>query len=312
MPVLDQSQFEQYSSLEFLARQVVEGFITGLHKSPFHGFSVEFAEHRLYNRGESIRNIDWKLYGRSDRLYVKRFEEETNLRSRLIIDISASMAFPRPEKPDPAHPNKLLYAVQLAAALLYLLRKQRDAAGISLFSETVDLHTQCKSNALHYKYLFRELEKVLDLQSGKEKKRTAVSSVIHELAERIHQRSLVLIFSDMFENSAEEEADALFASLQHLKHNKHEVVLFHVTDKNKELEFGFDNRPYRFLDMESNQEVKLFPDEVRTYYIERIGRFMRNLKEKCGQYHIDFVEADINEPFDHIFTSYLVKRSMLH
>ena len=217
MPVIDQSQFEQYSSLEFLARQVVEGFITGLHKSPFHGFSVEFAEHRLYNSGESIRNIDWKLFGRSDRLYVKRFEEETNLRCQVFIDNSSSMYYPVINKPDIQNPNKITFSVYLTAALLFLLRKQRDAAGLSFFSDTVELHTQCKSSSAHYKFLYRELEKLLHPISPGNRKKTALAQVIHELAERIHRRSLVLIFSDMFENTA--EIEEMFSALQHLKHN---------------------------------------------------------------------------------------------
>ena len=158
---LEQSRLEQFSPLEFLARQVVEGFITGLHKSPFHGFSVEFAEHRLYNPGESIRSIDWKLFGRTDRLYTKRYEEETNLRCQVFIDNSSSMYYPVLAHPDIDHPNKITFSVYVAAALIYLFRKQRDAAGISVFSDSVELHTQTKSNTVHHRYLFSELEKLL-------------------------------------------------------------------------------------------------------------------------------------------------------
>lgn len=310
MPVLDQSHFEQYSSLELLARQVVEGFITGLHKSPFHGFSVEFAEHRLYNSGESIRNIDWKLFGRSDRLYVKRFEEETNLRCQVFIDNSSSMYYPVIAKPSLENPNKITYSVYLSAALLYLLKKQRDAAGLSFFSDTVELHTQCKSSSVHYKYLYRELEKLLKPVPPGSNKKTALAQVIHELAERIHKRSLVLIFSDMFENSS--GTDEFFSALQHLKHNKHEVIMFHVADKKKEFGFEYDNRPYKFIDMESGQEIKLYPEEVKQQYLEGIGQFRKDLVLRCGQYKIDLVEADINEPFSQVLLPYLVKRSRMH
>ncbi len=310
MPVLDQSQFERYSPLEFIAKQVVEGFITGLHKSPFHGFSVEFAEHRLYNPGESIRNIDWKLFGRSDRLYVKRFEEETNLRCQIFIDNSSSMYYPVINKPDIGNPNKITFSIYLTAALMFLLRKQRDAAGLSFFSDSVELHTQCKSSSVHYKYLYRELEKLLHPVSPETRKKTALAQVIHELAERIHRRSLVLIFSDMFENSAETEE--LFSALQHLKHNKHEVVLFQVVDKKKEVEFIYENRPYKFIDLESGQEVKLFPEEVRQQYLKGIEKFRKDLVLRCGQYKIDLVEADINASFNHVLMPYLVKRSMLY
>jgi uncharacterized protein (DUF58 family) len=310
MPVLDQSNFEQYSSLEFFARQVVEGFITGLHKSPFHGFSVEFAEHRLYNSGESIRNIDWKLYGRSDRLYVKRFEEETNLRCQVFIDNSSSMYYPVISKPDISHPNKITFSIHLTAALLYLFRKQHDAGGISIFSDQIELHTPCKSTSVHYKYLYNELEKLLHPVSPDSRKKTALSATIHELAERIHRRSLVLIFSDMFENSA--ETSQIFSALQHLRHNKHEVVVFHVTDKKKEIDFDYDNRPYKFTDLESGQEIKIIPDRVREYYLSGIDKFRKELILRCGQYNIDLVEADINEPFHHVLLPYLVKRSKLY
>ncbi|MEI7490008.1 MAG: DUF58 domain-containing protein [Bacteroidota bacterium] len=310
MPALDQSHFEQYSSLELLARQVVEGFITGLHKSPFHGFSVEFAEHRLYNSGESIRNIDWKLFGRSDRLYVKRYEEETNLRCQIFIDTSSSMYYPVIKNPDIHSPNKITFAIYLTAAMLFLLRKQRDAAGLSFFSDSIELHTQCRSSSVHFKYLYQELEKLLHPISPETRKKTALNQVIHELAERIHKRSLVLIFSDMFENTTETEE--LFSALQHLKHNKHEVVLFHVVDKNKEMDFDYENRPYKFVDLESGQEIRLFPEEVRQQYISSIEKFRKDLVLRCGQYKIDLVEADINASFNQVLLPYLVKRSRMY
>lgn len=307
---IDSSRLEQFRSLEFLARQVVEGFITGLHKSPFHGFSVEFAEHRLYNPGESIRNIDWKLYGRTDRLYVKKYEEETNLRSRILIDNSSSMYYPVHERPGIDNPNKITFAVYVGAALIYLFRKQRDAAGLSIFSDNVELHTQSKSSIAHHKYLFSELERLLRPLPPGTRNRSAVADTIHGLAERIHQRSLVIILSDMFENTR--NPDDLFSALQHLKHNKHEVVLFHVTDHAKEIAFSFDNRPYRFIDMETGQQVRLFPSEVKQQYIEAIGRFREQLKLRCGQYHIDLVETDINKGFEQVLLPYMVKRSKLY
>ena len=309
MPLLDQSHFEQYSSLEFFARQVVEGFITGMHKSPFHGFSVEFAEHRLYNSGESIRNIDWKLFARSDRLYVKRFEEETNLRCQVFIDNSSSMYYPVISKPDIAHPNKITYSVYLTAALLYLFRRQHDAGGLSIFSDQVELHTPCKSTSVHYKYLYTELEKLINPISPEKRKKTALAATIHELAERIHRRSLVLIFSDMFESSS--DPGQIFSALQHLRHNKHDVVVFQVTDKRKEIDFVYDNRPYKFTDLESGQEVKVLPDRVREHYLSGIESFRKELILRCGQYSIDLVEADINAPFSQVLLPYLVKRSKL-
>ncbi|HTX88462.1 MAG TPA: DUF58 domain-containing protein [Bacteroidales bacterium] len=306
---LQTGRLEQFKSLEFLARQVVEGFITGLHKSPFHGFSVEFAEHRQYNTGESVKNIDWKLYGRTDRLYVKRFEEETNLRCQVFIDSSSSMYYPVIKDPGPDNLNKITFSVYVAAALIYLFRRQRDAAGISIFSDRVELHTHSRSSSVHHKYLFSELEKLLVPLSPDARKKTAAAQAIHELAERIHKRSLVIILSDMMENSARTED--LFSSLQHLRHNKHEVVLFNVVDKNKELDFDFENRPYRFVDLESGEELKTYPSGVREQYTQAIQAYRTGLKLRCGQYLIDYVEADINQGFEQVLLPYLVKRSKL-
>ena len=309
MPSIDQNRLEQFSSLEFLARQVVEGFITGLHKSPFHGFSVEFAEHRLYNSGESVRDIDWKLYGRTDRLYTKRYEEETNLRCQVFIDNSSSMYYPVSPKPDIDHPNKITFSVYIAAALIYLLHKQRDAAGISVFSDSVELHTQSKSNAVHHRYLFSELEKLLVQRHPDNPRGTRVAQTIHELSERIHKRSLVIILSDMFENDAGN--DALFSALQHLKHNKHEVILIHVVDKNKEIDFDFDDRPYKFIDLESGEQLRVVPTKLKGKYVETLARFRDELRLRCGQYHIDIVEADIHAGFEQVLLPYLVKRNRL-
>ena len=307
---IDQHRLEQFSSLEFLARQVVEGFITGLHKSPFHGFSVEFAEHRLYNTGESIRSIDWKLYGRTDRLYTKRYEEETNLRCQIFIDNSSSMYYPVIAKPDIDHPNKITFSVYVAAALTYLFRKQRDASGISVFSDSVELHTLTRSNPVHHRYLYSELEKLLIPRSLDKQKGTRVAQSIHELAERIHQRSLVVIFSDMFDQSPVTEE--LFSALQHLKHNKHEVILFHVVDKGREIDFDFDDRPYKFIDIETGEQLRLHPAALRTQYVEKITSYKNELRLRCAQYHIDFIEADINAGFEQVLLPYLVKRSKLY
>ncbi|HNX85910.1 MAG TPA: DUF58 domain-containing protein [Bacteroidales bacterium] len=309
VPTIDKTRLEQFSSLEFLARQVVEGFITGLHKSPFHGFSVEFAEHRLYNSGESVRDIDWKLYGRTDRLYTKRYEEETNLRCQILIDNSSSMHYPVIPAPDLSHPNKITFSVYMAAALIYLLHKQRDASGISVFSDQIELHTPAKSNAIHNRYLFTELEHCLASRSLQNLHKTLASRAIHELSERIHKRSLVIIFSDMFETNHDPEA--LFQALQHLKHNKHEVVLFHVTDKNKELEFDFEDRPFQFIDLETGERLRAIPSRLREHYVSTVTRFRDELKLRCGQYHIDLVEADIHAGFEQVLLPYLVKRSRL-
>lgn len=306
---IDRQRIEQFGHLELLARQVVEGFITGLHKSPFHGFSVEFAEHRLYNTGESTRHIDWKLYARTERLFVKRYEEETNLRCRIIIDNSSSMYFPEFEK-DGEKYNKITFSVYAAAALIELLRKQRDAIGLSVFAEGVELHTPAKSNMVHQKFLYHELEKLLENRAVENRHKTFAINALHELAENIKRRSLVALFSDMFDSS--EKTDELFLALQHLKHNKHEVILFHVVDKNKELDFDYDNRPHTFIDMESGEQVKVNPTQIKDSYLKSMNEFTKELKLRCAQYHIDFVEADISQGFDNVLLQYLIKRSRLY
>ena len=307
---IDHNRLQQFGSLEFIAKQVVEGFIVGLHKSPFHGFSVEFAEHRLYNTGESIKHIDWKLYGRTDKLFVKRYEEETNLRCHIILDVSSSMYFPVKDKISIDNPNKITFSVYAAAALIYLLKKQRDAFGLSLFSDTIEILTQNKSSSVHQKFLYTELEKLLKPLPVNAHKKTSATATLHEIAEKIHKRSLVIIFSDMLESTS--TADELFSALQHLKHNKHEVILFHVIDKQKEIDFNYENRPYKFIDLESGQELKVTPNEVKEIYTKKITAYKNELKLKCGQYRIDFIEADINLGFEQILLPYLLKREKLY
>lgn len=306
---IEHNRIQQFGNLEFVAKQVVEGFIVGLHKSPFHGFSVEFAEHRLYNSGESIKHIDWKLYGRTDKLFVKRYEEETNLRCQLIIDNSSSMYFPVMEKTTLNNPNKITFSVHAAAALIYLFKKQRDAFGLSLFSNALELHTPCKSSSVHQKFLYAELEKLLKPLPVNAFKNTSTANTLHEVSEKIHKRSLVVIFSDMLDTSS--KPDELFSALQHLKHNKHEVILFHVVDKSKELDFEFENRPYKFIDLEKGDELKVTPNEVKELYTKKINEFKNDLKMRCGQYGIEFIEADINKGFEQILLPYLLKREKL-
>ncbi|MEA3479205.1 MAG: DUF58 domain-containing protein, partial [Bacteroidota bacterium] len=221
MSTIDLNRLQQFGSLEFIAKQVVEGFITGLHKSPFHGFSVEFAEHRLYNAGESIKQIDWKLYGRTDKLFVKRYEEETNLRCHIIIDNSSSMYFPLKDKPSIDDPNKITFSIYAAAAIIQLLKKQRDAFGLSVFSDDIEINTRASSTTVHTKYIYTELEKMLLPIPVSTHKKTFATRALHQIADLIHKRSLVIIFSDMFDSHG--DPDKLFSALQHLRHNKHEV-----------------------------------------------------------------------------------------
>jgi uncharacterized protein (DUF58 family) len=297
---------ESYNNLnlELLARQVVEGFITGLHKSPFHGFSVEFAEHRLYNVGESVKNIDWKLFAKTDKLFSKRYEEETNLRCQLVVDISSSMYFPEQGY------NKLNFSVHAAAALVYLLKKQRDAFGLSLFTDHLTINTPAKSTSTHQKFLFTQLEQVL--QNDKMNVKTDVAKALHQVAELIHKRSLVVVFSDMLHTTQDEQSnDALFSALQHLKFNKHEVVIFNVTDQTKEVAFEFENRPYEFVDMETGITLKAHTSKVREAYLTKIKEHREAMQLKCIQYKIDMIDADISAGFYPVLQAYLIKRQKM-
>lgn len=298
---LDLSKIREYGRLDFLSKQLVEGFITGLHKSPFHGFSVEFAEHRLYNAGESTRYIDWKVFSKTDKLFVKTYEEETNLRCYLLVDVSSSMYYPQKSK------GKLAFSVLAAAALANMLQRQRDAVGLVTFSDHIEAQTECRSTTSHLRKVFLELEQVLNRE--KRNQSTAVADTLHLIADKIHTRSLVVIFSDMFEDM--ENSERLFSALQHLKHKKHEVLLFHVTDKKTELSFDFADGPYEFIDLETNERLKLRPDDVRERYTRTLNSFYHELLIKCGQYKIDFIEADIEKGFDPIMSSFLAKRAKM-
>lgn len=307
MPLIDPKKVHAYSHLELFAKQVVEGFITGLHKSPFHGFSVEFAEHRLYNTGESTRHLDWKLYAKTDKLFVKRYEEETNLRCRIIIDVSSSMNFPE-AKADEETNNKLEFSIYSAAALIELLKKQRDAYGLSFFSNEIDLHTEAKSNPIHQRLMYQYLEDLLN--NIPQNRQTSAVDAIHQISDMIHRRSLVIIFSDMMDNSTREEE--LLSALQHLRHNKHEVILFHVIDQRTELDLDLENRPYRFVDLESGEEVKLNPSEIKDEYRKAAAEREKELRLKCGQYGIEFVKADVAKSYHQILMPFLLKRKKLY
>jgi uncharacterized protein (DUF58 family) len=294
-------EIPQHSSLELLARQMVEGFITGMHKSPYHGFSVEFAEHRLYNDGESTRHIDWKVYARTDRLFSKRYEEETNLRCLIAIDVSPSMFYPVESR------SKIRFSVYAASALSYLLNRQRDAVGLCFFSDSINTLTPVKSTPTHLDKVFTLLTNLAEQKPAE--RRTQVAQVLHEVAEKIHKRSLVVIFSDMFDST--ENTDDLFKALQHLKHNKHEVIVFHVIDHQTELFFDFEDRPMEFVDLETNEKIKLNPSDVKERYRLEADRFHKSLKMRCNQYKIDFIEADVQSDFNTVLQTYLIKRAKM-
>ncbi len=302
--VINHKKAREFGSLEVLAKQAVEGFITGLHKSPYHGFSVEFAEHRLYNKGESTKHIDWKLYGRTERLFVKRYEEETNLRCQIVIDTSSSMYFPANDY------NKIEFSIDTAAALIYLLRTQRDAVGLSLFDEQTSLHTPCKSSMTHQRFLFSELEKKWHNYNKNTLTTTNIVDALHQVAEQTHKRSLIVIFSDIMDSA--NDNDELYSALQHLKHRNHEVIIFHTIDKTKEIDLNYGNSPYTFVDMETGEEVKLNPYQIKHLYQKQFEEHQKAIKLKCGQYQIDYVLADINAGFHNVLLQYLIKRKKMN
>lgn len=292
-----------FSHLELLANQIVEGFISGMHKSPFHGFSSEFAEHKVYNPGESTRHIDWKLYARTDRLYTKRFEEETNLRCHVIVDNSSSMHYPKLSGSQNFYENKIGFSVLASAVLMDLLRRQRDAVGLSVYSDNYEFHAPEKGSGRHHRMLTDKLEALLTAPVAA--KATDTTTFLHQIAQKMHRRSMIILFTDMFQPGND---DALFNALQHLKHNKHKVVLFHVTDSKTELGFDFDNAPRKFIDIETGEEVNLFAENVKQEYEKRVDAYFKKVAETCMQYRIKYVPVSVHENFEKILTTYLVEK----
>ncbi|MCF1420512.1 DUF58 domain-containing protein [Mangrovimonas futianensis] len=293
-----------FTNLELLAKQVVEGFIAGMHKSPFHGFSAEFAEHKIYNSGESTKHIDWKLYAKTDKLYTKRYDEETNLRCHLIIDNSSSMHYPNMSSFSIDRLNKIGFSALAAASLMHILKKQRDAVGLSVYSDAYDYYAPEKGSDRHHHMLLHQLTQMV--LNKPENKKTETFTYLHQIAEKVHRRSLIFFFTDMFQT--ETDQTKLFEALRHLKYNKHEVVLFHVFDKEKELDFDFDNAPRRFVDVETGEHINLYAENIQESYQKAVKEYFQAVKLKCGQYQIKYVEANINDAFDHILTTYMVER----
>jgi uncharacterized protein (DUF58 family) len=294
-----------FKHLELLANQVVEGFISGMHKSPFHGFSAEFAEHKVYNKGESTKHIDWKLFAKTDRLYTKRYEEETNLRCHLIIDNSSSMHFPQLESGQPFYESKIGFSVLAAAVLMNLLKKQRDAVGLSVFSDSYEYYAPEKGSDRHHRMILNKLEDLLE--NSKVAKPTETVTFLHQIAEKMHRRSMIILFTDMFQNGEEEK---LFNALQHLKHNKHKVVLFHVVDEKRELNFDFDNAPRKFIDVESGETVNLFAENIKEVYEKNVEAYFKKVAMTCAQNKIKYVPVNVGANFEKILTTYLVEKQM--
>ncbi|MEE9162476.1 MAG: DUF58 domain-containing protein [Candidatus Neomarinimicrobiota bacterium] len=276
-------------NLSLRARLVVEGFIIGLHRSPYHGFSVEFAEHRAYGAGDEIRHVDWKLFAKTDRYYVKQFEEETNLKSYLLVDQSRSMAFAS------GGVSKLSYAQTLAASLSYLMLKQQDAIGLALFDSEIRHYLAPRARPSHLNTILGAMS---EMQPGEE---TSIAPVLHQLAESIVKRGLIVLISDLFD-----DPDEILQGLKHFRHKRHEVIVFHILDP-QELAFSFSSRT-RFKDMETGQVITTEPWHIRQAYQERMERFIDTYRTRCGQQRIDYLQISTDRPLDLALSEYLLKR----
>jgi uncharacterized protein (DUF58 family) len=278
--------------MEMKARLVVEGFITGLHKSPYHGFSVEFAEHRQYMPGDPIRDIDWKVFAKSDRYYVKEFEEETNLKSYILLDASASMSFTS------SRITKFDYAANLAAALAYLMLTQRDAAGLVTFDERIRTFIPPKSASVHLHALLTTLAGVKPAEG------TDAGLALHEMADRIKRRGLIIVLSDLWD-----DPERVLTGLKHFRHRKHEVIVFHILDP-AERDFSFTDEAL-FKDMETGEEISTLPWQIRSEYQRTMGAHIEKFRRDCRQSFIDYVPLDTSIPYDQALFSYLGKRGRL-
>ena len=292
---LDPAVVSRLGRLDLKARLVVEGFISGLHKSPFHGFSVEFVEHRQYMPGDPLRSVDWKVYAKSDRFYVKQYEDETNLRAHLVVDHSASMAF----SSRPGGVTKLEYARSLAAALAYLMLQQQDGVGLLTFAEKIETFVPARARRSHLDVILRELERM------KPGGRTALGESLHHLAERVRRRGLVILFSDLMA-----PPEAVLSGLAHFRHRQHEVLVFHILDP-AERAFDF-SEPATFVDQETGEEVALEPWEVRGSYKDKMGAWLERYRSECRRTQVDYVALDTSTPYEEALFAYLEKRRRLH
>ncbi|HEX7069818.1 MAG TPA: DUF58 domain-containing protein [Rhodothermales bacterium] len=299
---LDPSFVSRLKNMEMRARLIVEGFMTGLHKSPYHGFSVEFAEHRPYNPGDELRHVDWKVFAKTDRHYVKQYEEETNLRNYVVLDTSSSMRYRHA-----GSISKLDYAAHLAAAFHYLMIRQRDATGLVAFDDHVHTSMAPKSTPTYLRQLLTALSRIADAPPAE--KKTAAAATLAEVAERIARRSLVVIITDLFENVSRH--NDLLKALRHLRYRGHEVLVFHVLESATERRFEFPDVPMLFRDMETGEEVTLQPAQIRENYAEAVRLFGESFRRRCLADRIDFVEIDTAEPYDTALLAYLNKRRRL-
>lgn len=294
----------QLPNVELLAKQVVEGTLVGLHKSPFHGYSAEFLEHKIYVPGESTKFVDWKLYGKTDKLYTKKFEDETNLRAHFILDNSSSMHYPEVKSFDLNALNKIQFSVLAIAGLMEILKKQRDALGLSIYSDTYEFYAKEKNNPKHHRLLLHQLEGVLNEKTPQ--KTTETYKYLHEIAKNMHRRSLIVLFTDMWE--ARHQKEALFEALRHLKYNKHQVLLFHVFDSATEYRFDFKNTATQFVDVENGSKLNIYPEQVKQEYQKAVAAYFAKIKETCYRYKIDYIPSDVQLGFKPILVPFLLRK----
>lgn len=288
---LNPETLAKLQGLELRARLIVEGYVSGVHRSPFHGFSIEFAEHREYVPGDDLRYVDWKVFGKTDKFYLKQYEEETNLVSYLLLDTSESMRYQSEQAPL----SKLEYAKCIAASLSYLILQQQDSVGLVTFDKEIRALVRSSSNPSHLKQLLHVME-----ESVPERK-TSTGPIFHDLAERLRKRGIVIILSDLFDDVA-----AMMAGLKHFRHRRHEVVIFHILDP-AELDFPF-KKTTLFKGLEQLPDVLTDPPSLRKAYLEEFNRYLRDLKKGCRAHRIDYVPMRTDQSLEIAISSYLASR----
>lgn len=289
---LEPQALARVENLALVARGVVEGFISGLHSSPYKGFSVEFAEHREYTAGDDPRHLDYRMLGRTDRLYVKQYEEETNMRVQILLDCSGSMGYSHEGRL-----SKLEYGSYLTAVLAYLMTRQQDSVALTTFDTQIRLDMPARSSPRHFNEMMHQLEAV---RPGR---RTDIAETLHRLANRFKRRCLIVLISDLYD-----EPEEVIRALHHFRHRRHEVILFHVLDK-AEIEFPFRN-VIAFTDLETDQRIQVDPAYARDAYLEQIEAFIEDYRRACAEARIDYVITDTSVPYDFMLSRYLAKRNM--
>jgi uncharacterized protein (DUF58 family) len=303
--MIEIKEIRSLEHLDLLAKKIVEGYLIGLHKSPYHGFSAEFREHRIFNSGDPIKSIDQKVLARTDRLYVKKFDEETNLRCHLVLDVSPSMFYPKNEKR-----SKADFSMVAIASLMHLLKKQRDAYGLITFSNQLHEVIAPKLTESNRQRIFATFDKYIAQKDTPNASNILES--IQQLAHHINKRGLIVIFTDFFDSNEIEDFDLQFSkSIQQLLFKKHEIVIFHVLKNSKEIQFDFENKPTEFIDIESGESVRIPSMAIQMEYQKTVSSKIEKIKNKCRQIGVDFVSVDIDEDYKKILETFLRKRAKI-